>query len=78
MIMADPLDHLKMEDKDLLWAFRFSLTDNKKALTKFLLSVDWAVEQEVEQVPGLLEQWRSKTTIDFSDALKLLGRSVVM
>lgn len=31
--------------------------------------------QEVEQVPALLEQWR-KTTIDFSDALKLLGRWV--
>jgi phosphatidylinositol 3-kinase len=73
-LVASPSDHLRIEDKDLLWTFRFSLTDNKKALTKFLLSVDWSVEQEVEQVPTLLEQWRAKATIDFSDALKLLGR----
>lgn len=43
--MASPSDHLRVEDKDLLWTFQFSLTDNKKALTKFLLSVDWSVEQ---------------------------------
>eukprot|EP00952_Eustigmatos_sp_NYUAD-ZCMA_P011339 46102-Eustigmatos_ZCMA.PRE.1 len=73
-IVASPSDHLRIEDKDLLWTFRLSLTDNKKALTKFLLSVDWTVEQEVEQVPALLEQWKQKTTIDISDALKLLGR----
>lgn len=63
-----------MEEKDLLWAFRHSLTDNRKALTKFLLSVDWSVEQEAQQVPALLEQWRSKAGVDISDALKLLGR----
>lgn len=44
-IVASPSDHLRVEDKDLLWTFQFSLTDNKKALTKFLLSVDWSVEQ---------------------------------
>lgn len=65
-----------MEEKDLLWAFRHSLTDNRKALTKFLLSVDWSVEQEAQQVPPLLEQWRSKAGVDISDALKLLGRCV--
>jgi hypothetical protein len=43
--VASPSDHLRVEDKDLLWTFQFSLTDNKKALTKFLLSVDWSVEQ---------------------------------
>ena len=73
-MVASPSDHLRIEDKDLLWTFRFSLTDNRKALTKFLLSVDWSVEQEVQQVPTLLEQWKQKTTIDLSDALKLLGR----
>jgi phosphatidylinositol 3-kinase len=73
-LLGSPSAHLRMEDKDLLWAFRYSLTDNRKALTKFLLSVDWTVEQEVQQVPALLEQWRAKTAIDVSDALKLLGR----
>lgn len=67
-------DHLKMEEKDLLWKFRHCLTDNKKALTKFLLSVDWSVEQEVAQIDGLLAQWHQRAPIDVSDALKLLGR----
>ncbi|CAM9241184.1 unnamed protein product, partial [Choristocarpus tenellus] len=67
-------DNLKMEEKDLLWRFRYCLTDDKKALTKLLLSVDWGVEGEVAQVPGLLEQWRERAPIDVSDALKLLGR----
>ena len=75
-LLGSPSDQLRMEEKDLLWAFRHSLTDNRKALTKFLLSVDWSVEQEAQQVPALLEQWRSKAGVDISDALKLLGRCV--
>jgi len=73
-LLASPSDHLRIEEKDLLWTFRHSLTDNRKALTKFLLSVDWSLEQEVEQVPALLEQWKMKTSVELSDALKLLGR----
>ena len=73
-LLASPSDHLRIEEKDLLWTFRHSLTDNRKALTKFLLSVDWSLEQEVGQVPALLEQWKLKTSVELSDALKLLGR----
>ncbi|CAM9479394.1 unnamed protein product [Chrysoparadoxa australica] len=67
-------DHLRPEDKDLLWQFRYCLTDNKKAVTKFLLSVDWDVEDEVVQVSTLLTQWKARAPIDVADALKLLGR----
>ncbi len=67
-------DHLRMEEKDLLWKFRYALMDNPKALTKFLLSVDWDMESEVAQVPELLDQWKLRTPVDVSDALKLLGR----
>ncbi len=67
-------DHLRMEEKDLLWKFRHALTDNPKALTKFLLSVDWALESEMAQVPKLLDQWKLRTPVDVTDALKLLGR----
>jgi phosphatidylinositol 3-kinase len=67
-------DHLRVEEKDLLWKFRHCLTDNKKALTKFLLSVDWTLDAEVVQVPALLAQWHQRAPIDVSDALKLLGR----
>ncbi len=61
---------------DLLWRFRFSLVDNRRALTKFLLAVDWTVESEVVQAAELLEQWRKRSPIEVTDALKLLGRNV--
>ncbi len=68
--------HLTREEKDLLWRFRFSLVDNSKALTKFLLAVEWTVESEVVQAAELLEQWRKRSPINVSDALKLLGKNV--
>ncbi|TMW66356.1 hypothetical protein Poli38472_004121 [Pythium oligandrum] len=70
-LLATPTDILKNEDKDLLWKFRYTLTDNKKAVVKFLLSVDWNDETEVKQATDLLHQW---CEIDIADALKLLGR----
>ena len=65
---------LKYEERDLLYRFRYFLTENKKALTKFLLSVDWSVDSEVAEVPILLSQWKAKAPIDITDALRLLGR----
>lgn len=70
-LLTTPTDILKNEDKDLLWKFRYTLTDNKKAVVKFLLSVDWNEEIEVKQATDLLHQW---CEIDIADALKLLGR----
>ena len=66
--------HLRFPD--LLWRFRFSLVDNRRALTKFLLAVDWTVESEVVQAAELLEQWRKRSPIEVTDALKLLGKQV--
>jgi phosphatidylinositol 3-kinase len=68
--------HLSREEKDLLWRFRFSLVDNRRALTKFLLAVDWTVDSEVVQAAELLEQWRKRSPIEVTDALKLLGKHV--
>lgn len=68
--------HLTSEEKDLFWKFRFSLVDNRKALTKFLMAVEWSVESEVVQAAELLEQWRKRSPIEVSDALKLLGKNV--
>lgn len=70
-LLATPTNALKSDDKDLLWKFRYTLTDNKKAVVKFLLSVDWNEETERQQVTDLLHQW---CEIDIADALKLLGR----
>ena len=50
--------------------------DNRRALAKFLLAVDWTVESEVVQAAELLEQWRKRSPIMVTDALKLLGKQV--
>jgi hypothetical protein len=73
-IIGAPGTHLTNDEMDLLYKFRFTLTENKKALIKFLLSVNWNVESEVGEVPSLLIQWKEKAPIDIADALKLLGR----
>lgn len=75
-IIESPSLHPTREEKDLLWRFRFSLVENRRALTKFLLAVDWTVESEVVQAAELLEQWRKRSPIEVTDALKLLGKHV--
>lgn len=75
-IIDSPSHHPTREEKDLLWRFRFSLVDNKRALAKFLVAVDWTVDSEVVQAAELLEQWRKRSPIDVTDALKLLGKHV--
>jgi hypothetical protein len=75
-IVSSPSYYLTTDEKDLLWRFRFSLVDERRALTKFLLAVDWTVESEVVQAAELLEQWKKRSPIEVTDALKLLGRNV--
>jgi len=66
--------HMTNEELDLLYKFRYSLTDNKRALVKFLYCVNWGEEAEVAEVPTLLDLWSKKAPIDVEDALKLLSR----
>jgi phosphatidylinositol 3-kinase len=61
--VSSPSYHLSTEEKDLLRRFRFSLVDERRALTKFLLAVYWTVESEVVQVAELLEQWKKRSLI---------------
>ena len=42
---------LPAEGKQLLWKFRFSLKEDRFALTKFLKCVDWGDAHEAKQVP---------------------------
>jgi phosphatidylinositol 3-kinase len=74
-MVSSPSYHLSTEEKDLLWRFRSSLVDERRVLTKFLLAVDWTMESEVVQAAELLEQWKKKSPIEVTDALKLLGRN---
>ncbi|KAJ1650432.1 Phosphatidylinositol (PI) 3-kinase [Dispira simplex] len=63
---------LSNEEKDILWNFRFYLSGDGKALTKFLRCVTWSDPVEAQQTVELLDQWAA---IDVDDALELLGPS---
>ncbi|KAL0090339.1 kinase-like domain-containing protein [Phycomyces blakesleeanus] len=66
-----PTQMLTAEEKDLVWKFRFYLTRDKRALTKFLKCVVWTDSTEVRQAVDLLPLW---VDIDVDDALELLGK----
>ncbi|CAM9225302.1 unnamed protein product [Ectocarpus fasciculatus] len=72
-IIRSPGDSMKPADMDLIYKFRYALTENKNALTKFLLSLHWDNTAEVAELPKLLAMWKSKSPIDVSAALKLLS-----
>ncbi|BGP25770.1 phosphoinositide 3-kinase [Rhodotorula toruloides] len=66
-----PTQELTTPQRDLLWKFRFYLTRDKRALTKFLKSVVWSDPGEAKQaVETLLPMW---SEIEMDDALELLG-----
>lgn len=67
-----PTKILSSEEKDLLWKFRFYLTREKKALTKFVKCVIWTDPVESKQAAELLSIWIS---IDTEDALELLCKA---
>ncbi|KAG0301860.1 Phosphatidylinositol (PI) 3-kinase [Dissophora globulifera] len=72
-ILRYPPSHsLTAEEKNLLWKFRFYLTRDKRALTKFLKSVVWSDPIEAKQAVDLLPAW---VDVDVDDALELLGSS---
>jgi phosphatidylinositol 3-kinase len=62
-----PLDE---KEKDMIWRFRHFLTRDKRALTKFVKSVNWTDQKEAREASQLLPKW---TPIDVDDALELLG-----
>ncbi|KAI9308010.1 kinase-like domain-containing protein [Cunninghamella echinulata] len=71
IILYPPTQALTTEEKDLVWKFRFYLTRDKRALTKFLKCVVWTDPTEVRQAVDLLPLWAD---IDVDDALELLGK----
>ncbi|KAF4518926.1 hypothetical protein B566_EDAN006765 [Ephemera danica] len=69
-IMAyPPTKHLTAEEQDLVWKFRFYLSNQKKALIKFLKCINWNEASEVQQALDLLAIW---SPMDVEDALELL------
>lgn len=74
IIQAVNSTQLSSSDMDFLYRFRYSLTENKKALIKFLYVINWDEENEVNELPILLALWRDRSPIDVADALKLLSK----
>ena len=67
-----PTHVLSPEETDLVWKFRYHLTRDKRAVTKFVKSVNWADQSESKQAIQVLGRW---TAIEVDDALELLGPS---
>jgi len=74
LVHSPPTARLREEERELLWKFRYSLTKEKRALTKLLKCVDWADAREVRQAQQLLQQW---AIVDIQDLLELLGKAFV-
>ncbi|KAI9179231.1 Phosphatidylinositol (PI) 3-kinase [Blastocladiella emersonii ATCC 22665] len=65
-----PTQQLTVAEKDLVWNYRYYLSKDKNALTKFLKSVTWTDATECKQAVELMQAWASP---DIDDALELLG-----
>ncbi|XP_025076652.1 phosphatidylinositol 3-kinase catalytic subunit type 3-like isoform X1 [Pomacea canaliculata] len=70
IVSYPPATQLSSEEQDLLWKFRFYLSKQKEALTKFLKCVNWSVGQEAKQALELMVGWQA---VDVVDALELLS-----
>ncbi|EZA60206.1 Phosphatidylinositol 3-kinase catalytic subunit type [Ooceraea biroi] len=65
-----PTTALSTEEQDLIWKYRFYLSSQKKALTKFVKCINWKVAGEERQALEMLALWAPP---DPEDALELLG-----
>uniref|UniRef100_A0A914I1L1 Chromatin modification-related protein MEAF6 n=1 Tax=Globodera rostochiensis TaxID=31243 RepID=A0A914I1L1_GLORO len=70
IIKSSSCQPLLLEERDLIWKFRFWLKSNPKALTKFVRSVNWQAKLEVRQAIQVILEW---APIDACDALELLS-----
>lgn len=70
ILLYPPDRPLNVEERALMWRFRYSLTSEARALTKFLKCVDWADAQEARQAADLMQAW---APIAIADALELLS-----
>ncbi|CAI5787882.1 phosphatidylinositol 3-kinase catalytic subunit type 3 isoform X1 [Podarcis muralis] len=70
IVSYPPTKQLTYEEQDLVWKFRYYLTHQEKALTKFLKCVNWYLPQEAKQALELLGKWKP---MDVEDSLELLS-----
>ena len=70
IIHYPPTQVLTNDEKSLIWQFRYYLSKDKEALTKFLRCVDWSSTVETGEALHLLEKWQP---IDPAASLELLS-----
>ncbi|RZF41148.1 hypothetical protein LSTR_LSTR010800 [Laodelphax striatellus] len=70
IILYPSTTQLSVEEKDLIWKYRYYLSKQKKALSKFVKSVNWNMEAEAVQAVDMMEEW---APMDVEDALELLS-----
>jgi phosphatidylinositol 3-kinase len=62
-----PTQHLSEDEKEMVWKFRYFLTNNRRALTKFVKSVDWSRGYDQAEAYSLLERVRSRRNAQIID-----------
>ena len=70
IVAYPPTKVLTSEEQDLLWKFRFYLSSQKKALTKFLKCVNWNMPQEAKQAIELTGRWSPMDVLQPSHTLQ--------
>eukprot|EP01112_Ceratiomyxa_fruticulosa_P019366 TRINITY_DN6326_c0_g1_i1.p1 TRINITY_DN6326_c0_g1~~TRINITY_DN6326_c0_g1_i1.p1 ORF type:complete len:834 (-),score=158.90 TRINITY_DN6326_c0_g1_i1:116-2617(-) len=65
-----PTKHLSEKEKEVMWRFRYYLSQDPKALSKFLRCVDFSDANEAKQGLELMVKW---APIGIDDALELLS-----
>ncbi|VDD87750.1 unnamed protein product [Enterobius vermicularis] len=61
---------MSVEQRDLIWKFRYYLKSDKNALVKFVRTVNWEEGEESKQALDLIREWEP---VDAADALELLS-----
>ena len=76
LVQKPPTYLPREEERELLWKFRYSLTKEKRALTKLLKCVDWGDAREVQQAHTLVHaEWIAVEEVQ--DLLELLSFAFV-
>lgn len=58
IVAFPPTQHLSEDEKEMVWKFRYFLTNNKRALTKFVKSVDWSRSYDQAEAYSLVDRVR--------------------
>lgn len=70
LLARPPASALSVEERSLLWVFRYSLLSESRALTKVLRAADWSDVTEAREALSLMLQWGD---VDRAVALELLS-----